>query len=463
MKHIVFCFDGTWNDINDDKQTNVLLLSAAIARTTNDGTPQLVHYDTGVGTSVRDKVSGGILGYGLFENIQQAYNFLVFNYEPHDKVYAFGFSRGAFTARSFVGLVKAIGIVERPFVGKVKEGIELYKSIKSNTPQKLLEFRTAYSRHITVNPDDDTYRQTHIDGYVPGKSAPFAFRYIGLWDTVETLGVAKVVWPFIPHFGKKDRTGKKYQFHDHKASSIIAAGRHAVALDEKRRNFEVEPWGDLEPLNQEAGFDIRDPERPYQENFFPGVHGAVGGGGTIRGLSDAALEWVVQGAMKAGLALETGDHYAPSPDFTVTLNNVRPKDRKKLMSKIMRLGPRNRRHKPASIDTLHISTRRRLAYTGELHDGKYAPKILDHLANEIAKLPPVTERPTPIARAKLERAAPTVNAQYHRIVKGETIEDLAEKYLNDPQKYPRIWEMNPGLNPDRDDLYVGQMLRVPVE
>ncbi|NML07501.1 DUF2235 domain-containing protein [Sphingomonas sp. G-3-2-10] len=103
MKRIAFCFDGTWNKIDGDYPTNVARVAQSISRFDEKGMPQIIYYDEGVGTSTTSRWTGGILGHGLRENIIEAYHFLVLNYEPGDDIHVFGFSRGAYTARSFVG------------------------------------------------------------------------------------------------------------------------------------------------------------------------------------------------------------------------------------------------------------------------------------------------------------------------------------------------------------------------
>ncbi|HWS71913.1 MAG TPA: DUF2235 domain-containing protein, partial [Thermoanaerobaculia bacterium] len=120
MKKLVICCDGTWNSadqVQKDGQpcvTNVLKIAVRIAKRDPNGTPQIIYYDQGVGTgNVLDKLEGGLRGDGLEENIHDAYRFLVANYEPGDELYVFGFSRGAFTARSITGMVRKCGILTR--------------------------------------------------------------------------------------------------------------------------------------------------------------------------------------------------------------------------------------------------------------------------------------------------------------------------------------------------------------
>lgn len=103
MKRLIFCFDGTWNKLEPGRATNVVLTAASIERIGRDGSPQIIHYDEGVGTGDLDQFRGGMFGTGLIDNVREAYRFLIFNYDPGDEIYVFGFSRGAYSAPTFVG------------------------------------------------------------------------------------------------------------------------------------------------------------------------------------------------------------------------------------------------------------------------------------------------------------------------------------------------------------------------
>src|SRR5205085_5207969 len=102
---------------------------------------------------------------------------------------------------------------------------------------------------------------------------------------------------------------RKYEFHDTKLSEFVCGGRHAVAIDEKRRSFRPELWSNLLALNAAAGIPVDQDGAPYQQKWFPGTHSSVGGGGEANrhGLSDQALHWVWVGAMRMGLELDTSE------------------------------------------------------------------------------------------------------------------------------------------------------------
>lgn len=329
MKRLVFCFDGSWNKINTDNLTNVALTAAAIGRSqtvevgdsallakglkVGDRISQIVHYDEGVGTNRKDKYGGGIFGKGLYENVREAYIFLCLNYEPGDELYLFGFSRGAYTARSFAGLVGNCGIMRSEHIEQVIEAAALYKErgqARSAEQRELLQEKLftlirQYGHPVTTCQAEDEWKRCK-HGLGDHTQPLVDIRYIGLWDTVKTTLTLRNL------FGMYD---PDTEFHDEDIPECTSAGRHAVALDEHRGSFDVTLWGNLEESNRAAmrKSDISgdyesystDSNRAFQEIWFPGTHGAVGGGGERRGLSDTALLWVLDGAREQGLQINT--------------------------------------------------------------------------------------------------------------------------------------------------------------
>ncbi len=114
-RKLIICADGTWNDEDGAAgPTNVVKIHRALQNDYCEGARQWVYYVTGVGTRLRDKISGGAFGYGLAENILDAYRFLVENYEEGTTdLYFFGFSRGAYTVRSLAGLIRNSGLLQK--------------------------------------------------------------------------------------------------------------------------------------------------------------------------------------------------------------------------------------------------------------------------------------------------------------------------------------------------------------
>lgn len=272
MKRLILCCDGTWNSADQEKDgqicsTNVVKLAVRLAK--RDGeVPQILFYDEGVGTGNRvDRLKGGAFGEGLEDNIWDAYRFLLANYEPGDEIYLFGFSRGAFTARSIGGMIRKCGILERTRIRSYSEARALYTN-------------------DGVHPDDAEaveFREKHSVG---GGESP-AIRFIGVWDTVGSLG--------IPIRGLRWVTHRKYQFHDVALSKKVERAAQALAIDEHRAPFEPTLWA-YQPKQGQT----------IEQVWFCGAHSDVGGGYAETGLSDIALEWMIGKARAAGLVFDQG-------------------------------------------------------------------------------------------------------------------------------------------------------------
>lgn len=126
MRRLIICCDGTWNraDWEGGTATNVIRIARAIKSvgisrdTAKSEIPQIVYYHAGVGTGNRqDRILGGALGLGLSKNVRDTYAFLVNNYAPGDEIFLFGFSRGAFTARTLGGMIGSIGLLRKEQMG----------------------------------------------------------------------------------------------------------------------------------------------------------------------------------------------------------------------------------------------------------------------------------------------------------------------------------------------------------
>ncbi len=302
MKRIVILCDGTWNQSEAPNPTNVVRLARAMAPVGADAVQQIPIYVEGVGSGrgvtwlarKSDKVLGGALGWGLMDNVMEAYRHLVFMHEPGDEIYIFGFSRGAFTARSLTGFIRSTGIVDRDMLHKLPEAIARYKKRDDDTTHPSSDqshaFRASLSLRVVTSKREAEYRTTERMPEAPLVN----IAYLGVWDTVGALGVPGylTVAPLI--------NGRKYSFHDADLSSLVRSARHAIALDEVRPSFAPTRWDNVERLNGNRS----GAEAPYQERFFAGDHGSVGGGGDIEDLSSITLEWVVRGAEAAGLVLD---------------------------------------------------------------------------------------------------------------------------------------------------------------
>lgn len=299
MKNIVICFDGTWNNADAKFPTNVVKTAKLLLPADANGVDQVVFYDEGVGSArvafarSINSLLGGAFGVGLTDNIERAYRFLTFNYAPGDKIFVFGFSRGAFSARSFTGLLRTCGILQKGHVGKVREAVALYQNrdreAGADAPP-CVQFRK-----------DNSYASYGEDLLTRDNARspqPLIIEYMGLWDTVGSLGVPK-------HFLFSNYFNKKYQFHDLALSRMVKGARHAMSIDERRSTFTPTLWSNIGELNnQTAPSAANGSDLPYLQLWFPGDHASVGGGGDVNGLWQATLVWVVEGAQLCGLAID---------------------------------------------------------------------------------------------------------------------------------------------------------------
>lgn len=457
MKRLAFCFDGTWNRLDAPNPTNVVITAQSVTPIAKDGTTQIIHYDEGVGTGEGEKFGGGIFGHGLLTNIADAYRFLIFNYVVGDEIYIFGFSRGAFTARSFAGFLRNCGILRRKDASRITEAVSLYQSRSKDEDQqseKFQRFRWECSPGICVDALEDGWRAKNCSGYVPGQSPVLRIRYLGVWDTVGALGVPDSV--LLGSF-----FNRKYQFHDHQLGSMVVSARHAVAIDERRKSFAPTLWSNLDQLNSRLGYQSGDDDAPYQQKWFPGTHGSVGGGGDVRGLSDEALDWVITGARELGLELDTSETspiYKLSPDHRAPLINVTESPR----FDIMRFVPRDDRLPgPSHASDVSASARARWSDSAESLPERvlYRPKTL-------AEVGPALDQPDPgsgaVKRIDSGEGVPFDGEQhFYTVRRGDTLSKIAQTTYGDPSRYSDIFAANRRILTHPDRIYPGQILHIP--
>ncbi len=397
MKRIAIFCDGTWNRHDAPHPTNVVRLAQAVKHTADDGRKQQVFYVLGVGTGrgsnalarTLDRVAGGAMGWGLIENIEDAYRSLVFCYEPGDEIYIFGFSRGAYTARSLAGLLRSCGIPPREDVGRIGEAIARYRSrspdTKPDDPESFL-FRSDFAKYTATSDAEWNWRQKTK----PGMCVKLAVNYLGVWDTVGALGVPGY-WMAAPLFNKA------HEFHDADLSRMVKSARHAVAIDERRKTFPPAMWSDkLDDMNRTAlGLDedvTLDPatraDWPYRQEWFPGDHGSVGGGGDRRGLSSYTFDWIAEGARRVGLCL-----HDPMIEMVRGGRNIRDELTNKsnvgFMTRLMRRNARDRNGPSRVLDVSRATVERVACDPG--YKPKTLEKVLPKLQQQITKddlLPP---------------------------------------------------------------------------
>lgn len=229
-----------------------------------DQTGQQVFYDWGVG-SYYDPVIGGATDIGVHKNIMDDYRYIVQNYSPGDELYLFGFSRGAYTIRCLCGLINNCGIIKRPEAALIQKALNHYKrngAAFAPEGKESIKFRNLYS-HGTRE-----------------------VKFVGVWDTVGAMGIPI---SFLGLFNDKD------EFYDTKLGKNIRIARHAMAIDEHRKDFEPTIW------QPRQNMDIK-------QVWFAGAHADIGGSykpdsnGSV--LSDNALGWMISQAQDSGLSIE---------------------------------------------------------------------------------------------------------------------------------------------------------------
>ena len=255
MKNIVICCDGTGNEYGKNN-TNVVE-TYALARKTPG---QIAYYDPGVGTGgwAYDEESGKLraltdqgTGAGLQKNVNDAYRYLMDVYDgPEDHIFLFGFSRGAFTVRSLAGMLHKVGLLERNADNQLEYAAKIYNQRRNI--RVAAGFKATFSRPVTVH-------------------------FVGVWDTVESLVLNE---------------GKRWS--DARLNPEIAFAYHALAIDERRQDFQPCLWD-----NQNL-----QPGRSMEQVWFAGVHSDVGGYHPKRGLANISLHWMLQKAEAAGMAVD---------------------------------------------------------------------------------------------------------------------------------------------------------------
>jgi uncharacterized protein (DUF2235 family) len=292
-KRIVVCFDGTWNKPGEngdetDVETNVCRIYESLLETSHqDGWKQISWYDRGVGTRFFERLRGGALGRGLDMNIKQGYAYLSKLYDDGDQIFVFGFSRGAYTGRSLVGLIRKCGLLRTnalPAADLENRGRDEIEDVLDD----LIEETIIDQAYDIYRKRDDKADTEEAERFRRENGREVVIKFLGVWDTVGALGV-----PLLTFEGFNKR---KYEFHDTKLSKIVESAYHAVAIDEHRDLYDVALWEPDEAV---------DPPRKVEQRWFSGAHSDVGGGYKDRWLSDASLRWMQERAAEAGLGIET--------------------------------------------------------------------------------------------------------------------------------------------------------------
>lgn len=329
-KRLVLCLDGTWN--NEDDSTNVLHhFNLVTEGPVESGWTQKKKYQRGVGTGVLDSITGGGFGFGLENNVRDGYNWLVENYHENDEIYIFGFSRGAFTARSLVGFIGACGLLRRAapitvgqmwddyvILGREREEREPVTRSTSETIRRITDLVKdpwlALEDEIGPNGvrgQRDLPRNVG-EHLVVRWSRRVRITYLGVYDTVGAIGWDALAFPGL--------SGRLTMHHNLRPTTIIQKCRHALAIHEHRTSFNHTPFmafvGNSDS-EQEIGRAVRQKNQAdywhatidmwngkIQQQWFVGAHSNVGGGYANNRLSAQPFKWMMEGACDSGLICE---------------------------------------------------------------------------------------------------------------------------------------------------------------
>jgi len=280
-KNIVICCDGTSNEIKENL-SNVLKLF----RTLRKSKEQIVFYDPGIGTlSSSDawsrlknrvhQIFGLATGYGLDTNILDSYRFLIENYEEGDRIYMFGFSRGAYTVRALAGFIRLIGLLEKPQQNLCEYALIAYKMAAEKGDFEIAyQFeRITQARHVPI-------------------------KFIGVWDTVSSVIAPRLSRLYFP---------RQLTLPYTKTNSLVEVFRHARAIDERRRMFRLNRWDEPQTFKPNP-FDPAEPVfQDIKQVWFAGDHSDVGGGypELQSGLAKYPLAWMIDEAEAHGLLVNT--------------------------------------------------------------------------------------------------------------------------------------------------------------
>lgn len=275
LKRVALFLDGTWNTVDDN--TNVWRMKSLCAV----GADQVSYYSAGVGTQYGERIKGGMFGYGLDDEVIRAYEWLMENYEPDDHIYVFGFSRGAFTARSLAGLVSKCGLLKLGSPVSLKQLYDRYR--KGQAAHTIRELKN-------LRPGDLTFEDKWLLEY----SMPIPIFFQGVYDTVGALGVPFGKLPLI------SRSNYSFLETDLRINETLAF--HALAIDEHREAFAPTLWA----KTVRKGADTYPPRtlEQVEQRWFVGAHADVGGGYADGILAQIPLRWLMKKAETHGLVFK---------------------------------------------------------------------------------------------------------------------------------------------------------------
>jgi uncharacterized protein (DUF2235 family) len=332
-KNIVVFSDGTGKEGGRAHNTNVYKLFNMVEDRTEQ---QIAFYDRGLGTGWR-KITGNVAGMGISKNIRECYQFIFENYCAGDRVFLFGFSRGATTVRSLSSLIHLFGILPKSRPELIKRAYKIYKIGKrAKRDERAADF---VSRHHTMW---------------------CRIKFLGVWDTVAALGIPlkplDVLVDKIPLF--------RHKFQDLRLSDSVQHARHALAIDDERLTFHPTLWDELTECQRKRQVTMK-------QVWFCGMHTDVGGGYREQELSDIPLIWMMTEAKEHGLRIYPKHKVMLAPDPNGVMHDSRGGALTRFYRRRVRSWDFRKRGRP----TLHESIVMRKRNRHNAEDPPYAPWI----------------------------------------------------------------------------------------
>lgn len=302
-RNIVICCDGTGNQV-ESRLSNVLKLFRVLQKNEH----QLVYYSPGVGTVgdydtwqlIKLRIQGFLglaTGYGLDDNVLDAYRFLCTHYEEGDAIWLFGFSRGAYTVRVLAAFAYVIGLLKPNQLNLAPYALAIYKKASRDSHGK------------NRIPDEDALRRaasdTEIAAGLPAAwefrrvagGRPVTIRFVGVWDTVASV--------IVPRHDRLLLDLQTLRFtHTNPGVEIF---RQAIAIDERRRMFRLDKWTEPQTFKTNPFNDKNWKPQDIRQVWFAGVHADIGGGypESESGPSKYPLLWMINQAKSSGLKTST--------------------------------------------------------------------------------------------------------------------------------------------------------------
>ncbi|KAF9464083.1 hypothetical protein BDZ94DRAFT_1257527 [Collybia nuda] len=234
---LVLCFDGTGDQFDADN-SNIVQLVSLLKK--NDRQKQMVYYQAGIGTYTSPKVVTPFMSsvsktldqmfaWNLDAHVMGGYEFLMQNYVEGDRICIFGFSRGAYTARSLAGMIHKVGLLPADNFQQVPFAYKMYTRADDIGWEQSNAFKAAFSIDVDIE-------------------------FLGVWDTVSSVGLIPKRLPFTT------------------SNTIVRTFRHAVALDERRAKFKANLWNRPSPEEEQLGLPTMT-DKPVGGSPIPFIRG----------------------------------------------------------------------------------------------------------------------------------------------------------------------------------------------